>query len=88
MERPLEEYSKEELVELVKGMSWAALDLAQHLAVTNDLTAEALRPMAYKQAESMAYSLAARKFETTNGIAVFDDLGLQIKREGDANGTN
>jgi len=69
------------LRELVFTLSYAALDLAQHLSFTNDMLAEEFRPNAYKQAESMAYAIVGLDSATTNSIVIFDAMGLQFRRE-------
>ena len=64
------------LRESLSAMSWAALDLAQHLACANDLLREEDRPAAYKRAERMAYAISNRTPEPTSGIQLIDHRGL------------
>jgi hypothetical protein len=75
---------REELRELVSAMGMMALDLAQHIAFTNDMLKPELRAEAYKRGEAMAYELAHYPMDgpredspRTPGIAVFGEGGLQ-----------
>lgn len=54
MDKHPRDMTRDELLEIVFGMSWAALDLSQHLRFTNDMLREELRPAAYKRAAQMA----------------------------------
>jgi hypothetical protein len=75
---------REELRELVGDMGLMALDLAQHLAFTNDMLRPELRADAYRRAQAMAYELSAFPHHgprddspRTPGIAMFGEGGLQ-----------
>ena len=72
----------DELRELVWEMSLAALDLAQHLAFTNDMLKAEYREEAYKTAERRAYELCYLTCQDpsiplTQGIAFFGEHGLE-----------
>jgi hypothetical protein len=59
MSKHPKDMSREELREVVSAMSWAALDLAQHLNFTNEMLKPEFREEAYKRAERMAGELSS-----------------------------
>jgi hypothetical protein len=75
--------TREELRELVSAMSWAALDLAQHLNFTNDWLKPEFREQAYKRGEQMAYELSHMPYaedrpegDSKFNVVVFGEDGL------------
>lgn len=50
---------RDELIELVSGMSWMALDLAQDMMTTNEMLRRDLRAAAYRRIGSDLYRLAS-----------------------------
>ena len=75
--------TRDELIQFADDMTWAALDLAQHLSCTNDLLREEHRPDAYKRAEQMAYAIVNGTPEPTSGIQLIDHRGLTNVRVAD-----
>jgi hypothetical protein len=77
--------SAEELRAIVEWMSTTALDLAQHLAFTNDMLAKEHRDAAYKRAEQWAYELTWLPYNgpgelaagAGSGLAFFGEKGLE-----------
>ena len=53
----------QELRDLVSAMSWAALDLSQHLNFTNEMLKEEYKANAYKRAESMAGAICSMPYK-------------------------
>lgn len=82
--RQYRDMTRDELVDLVGNMRWAALDLAQHLSFTNELlsppaeqdTIQPDRRAAYEQAQVMAYGLLDDQPSHTAGVAAFGAQGL------------
>ena len=77
-----DDMTREELITLVFAMSWAALDLAQHLYFTTKMLKEEYRKEAYKKATRMAYELVflweVEPDENKNsGILIFGKNGLE-----------
>lgn len=85
------EMSREQLREVVAGLSWMALDLAQHLNFMNLQFSEGGRKgptdedaEGYQTAERMAYAISAFPYHgpeategirQTPGVAIFDGKG-------------
>jgi hypothetical protein len=72
------EMTRDQLIQFVQDLQWAALDLSQHLSFTNDMLAEEHRPAAYKRAEEMAYALTWGRPVPAGGVAVFGEQGLTV----------
>lgn len=82
MNRHPNDMSREELRELVSAMSWAALDLSQHLNFTNACLRDDMRQAAYVRAEQMAGEICNMPYTETppddgSGICVFGVMGLE-----------
>ena len=73
--------SADELRKLVWNMAWVALDLAQHLYVTNKLLKDEHKGGAYEKECLMAHNLASLNFQNDSSqdrghAVIIDDRGL------------
>jgi len=81
MKRHPNNMNKTQLKELVFAMSWAALDLAQHLWFTADFLDNKSKKKAYEKATQMAYDITKmpyEKIEKSNiDVSFYGDTGLE-----------
>lgn len=68
----LNDMDREELRDLVSAMSWAALDLKQHLQFTIDMLKDEYKENAYKKACKMAYDICQMPYQEPKPKSNFD----------------